>query len=69
MMRLSLILIGLLIFGGASFLVAVRLSRWPRVQTGLIRLGDAAVTFALGLLAFVAVVMLLRAVGWLPSPR
>ena len=67
--RLALILLGLLILGGAAFLIAVRFHRWPKLQHGFVRLGDAAITFALGLMGLVTVVLLLRALGWLPSPN
>lgn len=67
--RLLLVLMGLLILAGVAFLVAIRLGRWPRLQHGFVRLGDAAITFALGLMGFVAVVLILRALGWLPSPN
>lgn len=66
MRRVSMILLGLLILGGMAFLIAVRVKRWPRVQHGFVRLGDAVVTFALGLLGYVLVVLVLRALGWLP---
>jgi hypothetical protein len=67
--RFTLILLGLLILGSLAFLLAVRLTRWPRIQTGFVRLGDAVVTFALGLLGFVFVVLVFRALGWLPPPN
>lgn len=66
--RLFLVLLGLLILGGVGFLIAVRLHRWPRVQHGFVRLGDAVVTFALGLLGLFLVVTVLRALGWIPTP-
>lgn len=67
MRRFSLILLGLLILGGVAFLLAVRLHRWPKLQAGFVRLGDAAVTFAIGLVGYVLVVLVFRALGWLPS--
>ena len=64
--RFTLVMMGLLILGGLAFLIAVRIQRWPKVQAGFVRLGDAVVTFAIGLLGFWLVVMFLRALGWLP---
>ncbi len=64
--RFTLIMMGLLILGGLAFLIAVRLHRWPKLQHGFVRLGDAIVTFAIGLLGLWLVVLLLRALGWLP---
>jgi len=67
--RFVLVLIGLLILGGVAFLIAVQLDRWPRARKGFLRLGDAIFTFALGLIGYVLVLVILRAFGWLPIPQ
>lgn len=64
--NLTLVLMGLLILGGVAFLIAVRLTQWPRARAGFVRLGDAVISFALGLMGFAMVVLILRALGWLP---
>lgn len=64
--RLILIVLGLLILGGVGFLIAVRLHRWPRIHAAFLRLGDAAITMALGLVGLALVVVVLRALGWIP---
>jgi hypothetical protein len=67
--RFTLVMMGLLILAGLAFLIAVRIGRWPKLQHGFVRLGDALTTFAIGVLGFWLVVLVLRALGWLPSPN
>jgi hypothetical protein len=69
MRSFMLVLLGLLILGGLAFLLAVRVRRWPELHTGFIRLGDAVISFALGLTGLAIVVIVLRALGWIPPTR
>lgn len=64
---LLLTVLGLLVLGGLALLMATWADRrLPRVRHGFVRLGDAAITFALGLLGATMIAVLLRALGWLP---
>lgn len=67
--RMVLLMLGLLILGSIGLLLGAWVSRWPRVRLGFVRLGDAAITFALGLLGAFTVWYVLRSLGWWPSPN
>lgn len=64
--NLILVLLGLMVLWGLGLVVASRLARWPFMRAAFQRLGEAAQTFALGLLGLVIVVIVLRALGWIP---
>jgi hypothetical protein len=64
---LVLVLLGLLVLGGAAYLLAAWVPRsGTRLQAALVKLGDAAVQMGLGLVGLVIVVTVLRALGWIP---
>jgi uncharacterized membrane protein YidH (DUF202 family) len=64
---LVLVLLGLLLLGGVGYLLAAWApQRWPRLQAALVRLGDAVFQMALGITGLVIVVVVLRALGWIP---
>lgn len=65
--RMVLLLLGLLLLGSLGLLLGAWSARWPRVREGFVRLGDAAITFALGLLGAFTVWFALRGVGWWPT--
>lgn len=67
--RVFLVLLGLLILAVVAWWCAIAVpERFPRIARAFQRLGDAVLTFALGTLGFLLVVVVLRAFGWIPSP-
>lgn len=68
MKRLMLVLLGLLILGGMGYLLAAWVApKYPRFQSAFLRLGDAVVSMAIGLTGLYVVVIVLRALGWIPA--
>lgn len=62
-----LVLLGCLVLGALGFMLAVWTAKWPRASHGFLRLGDAMVTFILGVTGATMVVLVFRALGLLPS--
>jgi hypothetical protein len=69
MQHLLLAVLGTVLLGGVALVLATWVDQWPRLRHVFIRLGDATVTFALGFLGFILVVLVFRALGWLPPAR
>ena len=67
--RLLIVLLGLLLLGALGLLLGAWADRWPRVRYGFIRAGDAAITVALGFIGLWLVIVVFRAIGWLPPPQ
>lgn len=66
--RMILLLLGLLILGGVGYLLAAYApTRWPRLQTALVRIGDAVISLAIALVGAWLVVAVLRAFDWWPT--
>ena len=64
-----LIIACLYAMGAFTLLVAGWLDRWPSVKAQVIRLGEAACTFALGMMGLMVVALVLGALGVLPPDR
>jgi hypothetical protein len=67
MLRLLIVIGALYALGALTMLVATWCDRWPRLKASLLKLGEAAGAFALGLLGFALVVLILRAAGVLET--
>ena len=67
--RLLIVLLGLLLLGALGLLLGAWSERWPRVRFAFLRVGDAAITVALGFMGLWLVIVVFRAIGWLPSPN
>lgn len=61
--RVLIITASLYFTGAVTLLVSSWLGRWPRLKVQVVRLGEAACTFALGFIGFVVVVLILQALG------
>lgn len=64
---LLLVIACLYALGALTLLVAGYLGQYPTLKAQVIRLGEAACTFALGFMGLMLVVIVLRSVGLLPS--
>ena len=67
LLRFLVAISALYAMGALTLLIAGWLDRWPRLKEHILKLGEAACTFALGLMGFLIVVVVLRALGWIPS--